>query len=156
MSPSPVWRPYYVEPDDEIRVAYLSPSQHVIDYYGNRYLRQSQGHELIGFDNFLLDPQVFDVHRFSRSVLDIENRSLPVVYITARARGGGEWAVMYHYRIGDRLLSSALAAQLTAGFDAIWGPVQAGVHAVAAPCLPDCESIRDELAVLLARLPRDP
>ena len=154
LSPSPAWQPRFVGPDAEVRVAYLSPARHVIDYYGNRYVDQSQGHELIGYDNTLLDPATSRVVQQRRAVREVDGHALPVVEITTEMDGGGNWAVMYHYRVGSRVLAHPLAVQVASGFGSLWGSVPAELHAAAAPCTPDCDETLDELASLLAQLSR--
>ena len=155
LSPSPVWQPRFVGADAEVRVAYLSPARHVIDYYGNRYVDQSQGHELIGYDNTLLDPTSDNIVSQHRMIREVDGLELPAVEITAEIGSGGKWAVMYHYRVGSRVLARPLAVQVAAGFGSLWGSEPVELHAVAAPCIPDCGETLDELAGLLAALSRD-
>ena len=155
LRPTPVWQPSYRGAETEVRAAYLSATGRVVDYYGNRYLEQSQGRELIGYGNSLLDGDVFDHIEESQNVYTVAGIRLPVIELTAELRGGQGWLVMYHYRVGGAPLVGALQTQLTYGYRSLWGRVPAGISAAAAPCANDCDAVREELARLLGGLLRN-
>lgn len=155
LSPSPAWGPVYVGPDSEIRAAYLSADGRVIDHYANVYYTQSQGRELIGYENHLLDPAIFRQASRRQVMRETVVGTIPFVEVVAEHRNGRRWAVMYHYRVGGRRLAGDLETQLAAGFLSLWSAVPAGIHAVAAPCDGDCGAVEDELAGLLASLSKE-
>lgn len=157
LSPSPAWQPFFVGATSESRAAYVSPTGHVLDYYGNNYTKQSQGRELIGYDNRLMDSGVFDLRLKTIVNQGSERRAIPTVAVEARRHAGQTWIVMYYYDVAGTLTSSELGAQLLAGWMSVWGPAPAGVRAVGARCQgdQDCDLAGREAGRLLDVLARD-
>jgi EpsI family protein len=154
LSPGPSWEPHFVGAQAEVSAAYLSATGRVLYYYGNRYLEQHQGRELIGYENHLFEPSVFREVLRGQVRYDTQQGAISPVEVMADRNDGQTWVAMYRYRVGGKWINGDLATQLAIGLRSLWGSVPAGIEAVAAPCSATCEDVRVELAVLLAQLAR--
>ena len=153
VTPSPAWRPLYHGPDSEVRAAYLSRQGRVMDFYGNVYLSQSQGRELIGYANRLLREDAFRERSRSAMTIQTGRGQQTATRVDASAVASGEdWVFLYHYAVGETWLHGSVATQLATGWRSIWRAAPAGIRAVAAPCRGDCQAAADDLAGLLAGL----
>jgi exosortase A len=140
------WQPQYTTADVVERADYvLGPTR--VAAFSAAYFSQSQGKELIGYDNSLLGPGEVWIaqHRLVRSGIEFNE----VEFLAADGRPGLIW---YFYEVGERRLISDVAAQLYYGSASLLRPLVSQVVALRAACDSDCDQARDALASMAAQL----
>jgi EpsI family protein len=131
------WQPRFIGAGAERRAAYVAGPD-TIELYVNIYGVQSQGRELVYYENTLPSPGWHEVESLP-SVPDS-----PAAAIVAEDGSSNLWVVSHVYNVGGRVTGSAVIAQVSYGFKALLRPVPAGVVAVAARCAGrNCEGARD-------------
>lgn len=129
-----VWRPHFPGATFESVVRYRAPAGEVAVYV-NWFATQRQGAELIGHGSTILGE---NMERANESRRNWAGARWQV--FEAQTQTGKQWLIASQYRVGGRIVSSALMAKLTQGLSGLLGDTGAGVVAVATPCVPDCQS----------------
>jgi len=131
------WQPHFIGAAAERRAAYVAGTDRV-ELYVNIYGSQSQGRELVYYENTLPSLSWQAVESLPR---------LPgttAATISAEDDSGNLWVVSHVYNVGGRVTGSAVIAQISYGIKALLRPVPAGVVAIAARCAGrNCEGARD-------------
>jgi EpsI family protein len=123
------WQPRFARAADGIRAAYAS-GEGTVQLYMNVYGAQSQGQELISYDNSLLPANWTILHELpSQEHMDL------VVAADTDAR---QWVIASTYAVGGKLTSVGFVAQAYYGLHSIVRPVASGTIALAAVCNADC------------------
>jgi EpsI family protein len=135
---TPLWQPEFAGAAAELRAAYAHREQRV-EVYANVYGEQAQGRELIHFANSTTPSA-----RWPR-VSAVGGRAGMQMLIAQHA-ASQRWVVAQTFVVGGRATSSPLAAQMLYGAHALLSPVPAGVVALAAPCVPDCDAAQAAIA----------
>jgi hypothetical protein len=115
-----------------MRAAYAHGERRV-EIYANVYGEQAQGRELIHFNN-----SVTPVERWPR--VSAVGRRDGMQTAIAQHAASQRWVVAHTFVVGGHATSSALFAQMIYGAHALASPVPAGVVALAALCVPDCDA----------------
>lgn len=138
LPPAPTWMPHYIGPDAERRASYRSAEGRV-EVYVNVYGEQRQGRELVGYGNALLAPGAWS-RSWPQQTRALESTGARLVAFEARAPDGGAWLIAYAFEVGGRVTWTEPMAQLAYGVRSIFGPVPAGMVALAAPCSTKCDA----------------
>lgn len=133
LPPQASWQPQYHGADAEFRASYLATDGQRIEIYANVFGVQSDGRELVRFENSIAPGGSWTVVRGADA-----GRELDAFVATSSLNE--RWVMGQVYRIGATATPSAAAAQLIYGWSAMWRPVPAGVIAVAVPCKTDCDT----------------
>jgi EpsI family protein len=135
--PDGAWQPRFIGAGAERRAAYVAGTE-TLDLYVNIYGSQSQGRELVYYENTLPSPGWHEVE----SLPSVPDSSAAT--IVAEDGSGNLWVVSHVYNVGGRVTGSAVIAQISYGVKALLRPVPAGVVAIAARCAGrNCEGARD-------------
>lgn len=127
------WQPQFTNPAGERRAAYATDAN-TVEIYVNVYGAQSPGRELVFYKNSVIPSDRWSlIQRLPR------RDGTPPMVIAADSTGA-RWIIAHTYRVGARLTSVPVLAQLYYGAYAVWRPAPAGALAMAAPCLPDCDA----------------
>ena len=131
------WQPRFIGAGAERRAAYVAGAD-TIELYVNIYGSQSQGRELVYYENTLPSPGWHEVESLPSAP------DSPAAAMVAEDGTGNLWVVSHVYNVGGRVTGSAVIAQISYGFKALLRPVPAGVVAVAARCAGrNCAGARD-------------
>lgn len=142
----PDWQPYFAGVAAEARVEYRRDAN-PISLYANVYLAQSQGNELIGYENRiegangkwrLSDDIIKDVSRN-------EGGSTSFREIRMIARDGTERLAYLRYVVGGRFFVNDLKAKLYYGYAVLTGRPDASIEIVSMPCKKSCDATREVL-----------
>jgi exosortase A len=142
------WQPQYPAADNVERADYSRGPVQVAAFSAS-YFSQSQGKELIGYDNSLLDPTDARVARRRLPHAGFEVNELE--FLAADGRRGLIW---YFYEVGERRLVSDVAAQLYYGSASLLRPLVSEVVALRTECDPDCDRARQTLGSIAAHFAR--
>jgi exosortase A len=148
------WRPRFVGPTQERRVAYAIAGERV-EVYLNVYTLQTQGRELIFHGNSVASAEQYTLIRRMPGQPD----SPPAVVVADSS--GQRWLIAQSYKVGGWSAASAGLAQLYYGLHAIVRPVPAGTLATALRCDDDCNQAartletfwREHSSELMATIP---
>lgn len=138
------WQPAFPGASSEMRAAYLGRDRRV-EIYANVYGMQQPGRELIGFGNSLAG------HGWTLKGDRHAGDSSAAQYLSVTAPDGTRWVVGRVYRIGGRTVGWDVLAQVWYGFQALAGPVPAGVIAFATPCKDNCDAAQGSLEAFWAQ-----
>ena len=138
MPPDTSWLPRFTGNADQARVSYWS-SDGKVEIYAVVFGAQSDGHELISYQNSLLAPG--GCRTESDSDLQVvggaaASDKLRLKFANCDAQ---RWAVAYLYRTGGHTLFTEGATQLAYGFLELIGAPASGMLAMAARCDIDCD-----------------
>ncbi|MEQ8205759.1 MAG: EpsI family protein [Woeseia sp.] len=138
------WQPVYSGNSAEVQANYARGEQQV-SVYANVYLAQSQGKELIGYENRIQGPE--DSWRPVELGLEQltfgQDGSMPFRKLHLVARNGAQRVVYFRYNVGGRFFTSDLHAKLYYGLAVFAGRPEAGVEIVSTRCQDDCSTARD-------------
>ncbi len=141
-APDPRWQPPYHGAAWEHRAAYFTPGGQAVELYRNEYHGQKQGSELIVGDAEIFDPLEFSTRsRKVRTVRVLGAAPMDVIDTEFESVTQRRWRALYAYTVDGRMIASARKTQLITSLKATIGQPAAGVLAVAAPCVPDCEAV---------------
>jgi EpsI family protein len=145
-NPSNDWRPHFIGATMEAFGTY-SQDRRNVDVYTNVYRGQSQGRELIGYEN-----RIEGVGRWSRIEtkqramnLMLKGNEWSVLEISMRSRLGEERIAYLWYDVGGELVLGTLHAKLLFGINLLRGRPDAGVTILSARCNRNCDDARDVL-----------
>ena len=128
-------------------LAQYSRDRSIVTAYVNKYLRQQEGAELVGYGNRWFDEDWRPVDRVQTDLYVSGTRHN---YTVVRIRGGIEdRLVAYSYAVGKKLSSREGLTKLRMGFRALAGRRAAGAIAVSVSCAAQCEDARADLEAFL-------
>ncbi len=130
LPPDAQWRPRFALATDEVRAAYGS-HEGTVQLYMNVYGVQTQGRELISYDNSILP----DTNWTVLHELPSQDRMDMVIAADTAAQ---QWVIASTYAVGGRLTNVGFLAQAYYGMHSIVRPVASGTIALAAACGADC------------------
>jgi exosortase len=141
LPPLPGWAPDYAGSDGARRAAYTSPDG-TVEVYANTYAEQTQGKELVNYENTLLAPG--DWHRDwpLRTETLTPEQAPPLAAFEADDDTGQRWIIAYQFKVGRWQGTSEATAQLAYGMQSFLRPTPAGVVALASRCNENCEAAR--------------
>lgn len=140
------WSPRYPAADVAQSAAYVRATERVAVFSAS-YFSQSQGKELIGYDNSLTNPTDDWIARRRVQRGDLEINEIEVV-----GRGGQRALIWYFYVIGERRFVSELSAQLYYGAASLFRPLLSQVVGLRTECGSSCESARESLDSMVDQL----
>jgi exosortase A len=144
---SSAWRPIFVGADSE-RLATYRQGASGVEWYTADYAFQRQGRKLLGYYNSI-------VGKDSLIVLDqgIEADSARrFVSLQLLNQEGTRSLLWFTYKIGERMMTSGLRAQLWYGVTSLTGPVDSQIIAFRAKCEPDCAAAGQQLRLFVASI----
>ena len=144
------WAPRFAGPDTEASAAYDDGNDGV-EIYGNVYLNQSQGRELVGHSNKLEGESGWQIlNAGERRLFASDSRSETVGDMELADRVGNRRVIFYWYEVNDRRTTSALAVQLRYAVLRLFSEPVSGMVAVSTNCGADCDLARKRLEAFLA------
>lgn len=140
------WRPHFVGATAEVFGTYARERQN-IDVYTNVYRGQSQGRELIGYENRIEGIGSWLRVEAEHLALDLptEEYNWSVLQILMRSPLGEERIAYLWYDVGGDFVVSALHAKLLFGFNLLRGQPDAGVTILSTRCNGGCDGAREAL-----------
>lgn len=138
------WQPLYTGNSGEVLASYIRGEQ-LVSVYANVYLAQSQGRELIGYEN-RMEGQEGSWRSVESGVLELgfgEDGSRPFRKLRLVARNGAQRVMYFRYNVGGRFFTSDLQAKLYYGLAVFAGRPEAGIEIVSTDCLDDCSDAQD-------------
>jgi exosortase A len=137
------WVPVFPGADAESLVEF-SRGEDLVTVYTATFLKQQQGHELIGHDSLVQGNGrgVLGEHGTRRIAGEPANE---VIEAQWRDAGGGRAVIWWTYQVGHRQFTRPLAAQLWYGVMALAGRPVSSVVVMRARCTAGCESARASL-----------
>jgi len=140
------WSPVYIGPREELIAGYNNGS-HTVTAYINMYVGQSQGAELIGYENHIEGSGIWK--QTKSTIKDIEissNDTLRVREIILESNNGKKRVVYYWYQVGGHRIVRDIQAKLYQGFLQLASSPYSGIAAISAACSRnDCEAAHQDL-----------
>lgn len=131
------WSPVFIGAAQEYSGTFSDGLQSV-DIYLNLYRSESQGEELVGYENGWYDKNVWRLNLSWRTKIN-DDKKLGMWRVLNIQRGGRSRVVLASYVIGARIIENETAAKIAGLFNRITGPTLLGAIAVSAKCEPDCD-----------------
>ncbi|MFO1407111.1 MAG: exosortase A [Steroidobacteraceae bacterium] len=131
------WAPLYPGADASALAAYSTGTGAVLVYV-NVYRYQSQGHELVGYDNDLLRGLAAGVSPRDAEPVRVSGGAFTYTLLRVRAAGGDLNTVGYLLVVDGRPVDGELRSKLYYAVSALARPTPSGIVAVAARCAADC------------------
>jgi EpsI family protein len=135
------WAPIYRGAQHTDRATYINERGEQVEVFVAVYSRQSQGAELIGYDNTLSGT---DFELQDERIVTIGGRQFREAVVSRRSRPAA--VVWWDYEVGGRDTVRPLAAQLMYGVESLRTAPLAAIRAFRAPCDADCSSAHALLA----------
>jgi EpsI family protein len=131
------WAPVYPGAHHTARATYVNPRGTSVTVFVAVYLSQSQGAELVGYDNSLsgADGEMSDETEVTAAGLKLREGILTQSSHPAAV-------IWWVYDVGGRDTSEPLAAQLLYGVHSLHSSPVSTLSAFSAPCMPDCAAAR--------------
>ncbi len=147
------YHPSFPGAPDERLATYRGPAGRVV-YYRVAYAAQHSGQKLIGYGSSVA-PEGWSIT--AESVIDTPGGGhgpVPARLREARVRSGAgrEWRVWYWYSVGGQRTADPRTARYWQAAQAYTPLAPAGLSALAAPCIPECDAALGTLASFAAIL----
>lgn len=137
------WVPVFPGADAESLVEFSSDAG-VVTVYTATYLKQSQGHELIGHTSRVQGAGAGRFERVSRRDT-MNDPAITVVEGVWQEFAGSRVLLWWSYQVGDRRFARGLPAQLWYGVASLLKPPVSSVVVLRAHCAKDCNEAREVL-----------
>lgn len=134
------WAPKFIGATGERRAAYVSDAG-TVELYVNTYGTQRQGSELVQYANTLLAPGHWE-RAWPHVASPLSPHEPRMASFEARADDGRLWLFAYLFDVGGWQTHREALAQLAYGLQALRGPVDSGLVALAVRCETDCAAAR--------------
>ena len=154
---SPAWQPFYKGTVAEALRAYTS-REGTVTFYANLYRGQTQGNELIGYENHIEGMETWTIARSVDHEIEAGGgQTWRVRESLLRSKDDATRILYYWYYVDERNLAHGLLTKLNYGFKAILGVPDTGVQVLSARCQGDCDDARQLIEAWLdVYLPHDP
>jgi hypothetical protein len=140
------WSPHYPGSAWEQRYAVQTASGTTVEIYGNQYHEQSQGSELISRGSHLFDPLYFASGSSGIVELrDSNGKPLSAHREILKDSSGTSWVSVYTYLVDNESVPGSHSIQLKTALRSTYSRTTAGVLAVAAQCIEECESRNSDI-----------
>lgn len=138
------WQPEFTAAADARRFAYVSGAER-IEVYLNIYGVQSQGRELVFFDNTLYAPGKWQLVKANSWNAVQASFGLRPLLTEQLDPSGTRWLFAQLYVVNGWRTASGLFAQALYGLSTLQQPAPAGMLGLMIPCMQDCAAARDVL-----------
>lgn len=138
------WQPEFVAAADARRFAYASGAAY-IEVYLNVYGAQSQGRELVFFDNTLYAPGKWQLVGANGWNAFAAGFGVGPLLTEQLDPSGHRWLFAQLYVVNGRRTANGLFAQALYGLSTLRQPAPAGVLSLMLPCMRDCVAARATL-----------
>lgn len=140
------WSPVYAGAAEEI-LRHYDNGRHVVTLYVNLYSDQSQGSELIGYENHIEGSGMWRQQESSRKIINLDQDvSWEVGEILLESVKNERRIIYFWYDVGGHRVIDNLTAKLWQGYSRFVGNSQAGIIAVSSLCTnDDCTNARSAL-----------
>jgi exosortase A len=139
------WMPVFAGADLERSVEYARGAASV-QAYAAFYASQSQGKELIHYDNSVLGKGSGAGRIVAQSPMAIRG---PATELLVSRANDARAVIWFFYRVGSQQTNSGLSAQLRYGLATLTSSAPAGVVAFRSRCVPDCDAARAAMRELI-------
>ena len=147
----PTWAPQFAGAEQEIHGQYVLGDEQ-IEFYVNRFARQSQGSELISSSNSLFDRAKWRERDRSTVLLNLSDGTvMRAKQLEVVSRDAFKQYFVYWYLVSDKVLVNSLDVKYHEFLQRLVGHAGSGVVAVRIECRHECESkLEDTLDFLRA------
>ena len=141
IAPDLRWSPHFPGATWEGRSALLLNDGLVVEVYGNRFIEQTQGSELISSVSHLFDASLFtsDSSLIVKAI-DANGQSISARREILTDSSGNRWLTLYTYLVDNDSFINTRRVQLSTALRSTYSRPTAGVIAVATACADSCES----------------
>ncbi len=137
------WRPYFLRPDGESLVSYISADGERVEAFSVAYRAQTQNAKLLSYWNHLLGEKG---RLRSESVHIVSSPSGQWRQTLAVGPSGTRSLIWVRYRVGKRFFVRPRVSQLWYGLAALAGRPLYSLTALRTLCTPDCKAARSRLS----------
>ena len=154
---TPAWRPFYKGAVAEALGAYANRDG-TVTFYANLYRGETQGNELIGYENHIEGMDIWTISRSGDHEVKSSGELTWIVRESLLHSNDDATRILYHwYYVDERNLAHGLLTKLNYGFEVILGEPDTGVQVLSAPCRGDCDDARELIQAWLdVYLPHGP